>query len=89
VALSQQAGDVLVDVRKYGSDRLHDGLVRFARSLALEVGAACAAGRPPAGTDLGDGSYAVDVHGEGVLLYYAVIEPERLIVITDLTWLQP
>ncbi|MFC1402202.1 MULTISPECIES: hypothetical protein [Streptacidiphilus] len=67
---------------------LHVGLLRYLRALALEVGAAVAAGRPPAGVRLSDGRYSVDVRREPVIVYYTVHPDEREVRVPDLIWLR-
>jgi hypothetical protein len=85
--LTQHASDVLVDIRKFGSDKLHDDVVRFLQALRLEVAAAVRAGKQPAGTQLDDGRYAVDVRQEGILVYYVIDAGERRIAVTNIIWI--
>jgi hypothetical protein len=87
VSLDIRAAQTLTDIHKAGEERLHDAIVLFARALALEVAAADAAGKPLAGTGLRDGRYAVDVHGEPVLLYYLPDREAAALRVTDLIWL--
>jgi hypothetical protein len=87
VTLDVRAAQILTDMHKAGEDRLHDAVILFARALAIEVGAAVGAGRPPAGTPLADGRHAVDVFREPVLLYYVAVPELQRIRITDLVWL--
>ena len=82
-----QATGILIDMHKLDSG-LHVGVVRYLRALALEVGAAVAAGRPPAGLRLSDGRYSVDVRSDPVIIYYTVHPAERQIRIPDLIWLR-
>ncbi|MHA6757673.1 hypothetical protein [Streptacidiphilus sp. PAMC 29251] len=85
--LDDQAAQILLAMHKAGDVRLHDGVVLFLRSLALEVGAGLALGRRPAGTRLADGRYAVDVRSAPVLIYYVPDPVTRTIRISDLIWL--
>lgn len=87
VSLDIRAAQTLTDMHKAGEARLHDAIVLFARALAIEVGAAAAAGKPPAGTRLADGRYAVDVHREPVLVYYLPDPDAAVLRVTDLIWL--
>lgn len=82
-----QATGILADMHKLDPG-LHVSLVRYLRALALEVGAAVAAGRPAAGVRLSDGRYSVDVRREPVIIYYTVHPRERQLRVTDLIWLQ-
>ena len=87
VRLTQEASDVLTDIRKFDGDKLHDETVRFLRTFALEVGAARAKGKKPSGTPLSDGRYTVDVYHEDILIYYLVDDVARQILVTELVWL--
>lgn len=87
VSLDIRAAQTLTDMQKAGAEQLHDGIVLFARALAIEVAAAVEAGKPLAGTRLADGRYAVDVHREPVLLYYVADAEARVVRVTDLVWM--
>ncbi|MFC1431571.1 hypothetical protein ACEZDB_13045 [Streptacidiphilus sp. N1-3] len=84
--LDDQAAQVLLAMHKAGEVQLHDGIVLFVRSLAIEVGAAIGAHRPPAGMRLADGRYAVDVRSAPVLIYYVPDLEHRTIRVCDLIW---
>ena len=84
--LTQHAAAVLVDIRKLGSDKLHDDVVRFLRALTLEVAAAVRQSKPPAGTRIKDGRYAVDVRQESVMIYYLLDAKNRRLVVTNILW---
>jgi hypothetical protein len=86
-AFTEQASGVLADIRKFGSDKLHDDVVRFLQALRLEILAAIRAGKSLAGTKLKDGRYAVDVRQEGILVYYKVYPDDRRVVVTNIIWL--
>lgn len=87
VSLDVRAAQTLTDMHKAGQEQLHDGIVLFARALAIEVAAAAEAGKPLAGTRLADGRYAVDVHREPALVYYVADVESRVVRVTDLIWL--
>ena len=82
-----QATEILADMGKLDPD-LYTATVRYLRALALEVGAAVAAGRAPAGGRPSDGRYSVDVRREPVIIYYTVHLQERQIRAPDLIWLR-
>jgi hypothetical protein len=75
-----------VDIRKLGSDKLHDDVVRFLRALTLEVGAAVRQGKRPAGTRLTDGRYAVDVRQEDMMVFYTIDAVNCRVAVTDIVW---
>ena len=87
VRTGPQATEILADMSKLDPD-LHAGLLRYLRALALEVGAAVAAGRPPAGVRLSDGRYSVDVRRDPVIVYYTIHPGEREVRVPDLIWLR-
>jgi hypothetical protein len=82
-----QATEILADMGKLDPE-LHTAMVRYLRALALEVGAAVASGRAPAGVRLSDGRHSVDVRREPVIVYYTVHPEQREIRLTDLIWLR-
>jgi hypothetical protein len=85
-ALTQHASAVLIDIRKLGSDKLHDDVVRFLRALTLEVAAAVRQGKRPAGTQIKDGRYAVDVRQASMMIYYVLDAENRRLVVTNIVW---
>lgn len=67
--------------------RLHDQVVLFLRSLALEAGAAVEAGKPLPGHDMGDGRYNIAVPHDPVLITYTRFPGLREFRVSDLIWI--
>jgi len=87
VFCTEDAANVLEAMRTSGHTALHDQVVLFLRSLAIEAGAAADASKELPGLPMGDGRYNIDVPGLPVLISYTRYPGLREFRVTDLVWL--
>ncbi|MFF9391976.1 hypothetical protein [Streptomyces griseoluteus] len=89
--IEPRAAQVLHTMGASGFKELHDQMVLFMRSLALEVGDAVQAGKTPPGLPMPiDGVvwYSIPVFNERVLFSYSIYPDQQQIRICDFIWIE-